>query len=357
MKIGNLNSSESMQSFLIDLDTYGKAIMEEKISSGMNPINFIEVLVRFMRKFLEVRKKRNYYFAAVKNRRKRSNSDINIEITCLDPRETTNFVYEESFATINCSGTIHPDSFKEIMGFTEMKKKYGIIELLSPFSKKNIKVLITENVNTKAVNRTDKTYAKMCKKIAEIIFNTPANVGIFCASYTVLEALIKNGIKDLIKFSGKKFFQERGENSASDNAILIEKFKKESNNNGAVLLGVSGGRNSEGEDFPGDFMNAVIVVGFPFAKPTPRIEAKINYYNALFQGKGRLYAYTIPAIRRSNQAAGRPIRKLTDKGAIILMDDRFKYYIKLVSPWIRENAEIVEDRPNTLAILIERFFD
>ena len=32
------------------------------------------------------------------------------------------------------------------------------------------------------------------------------------------------------------------------------------------LLGACGGRNSEGEDFPGDFMNAVVVVGVPFQR-------------------------------------------------------------------------------------------
>ena len=92
----------------------------------------------------------------------------------------------------------------------------------------------------------------------------------------------------MIQSSGKKLFLENSRNSASENANLLEKFKSMSHppKKGAVLLGVCGGRNSEGEDYPGDFMNAVIVVGIPYHLPTPRVEAKIMYYNHQFNNQG-----------------------------------------------------------------------
>ena len=78
------------------------------------------------------------------------------------------------------------------------------------------------------------------------------------------------------------FFIENSKKSASDNADMLAEFKACSSKNGAVLLGVCGGRNSQGEDYPGDFMNAAIIVGIPYHMPTPRAEAKIKYYDKQF---------------------------------------------------------------------------
>ena len=40
-----------------------------------------------------------------------------------------------------------------------------------------------------------------------------------------------------------------------------------------MFLGVQGGRTSEGVDFPGNQMNSVVVVGIPYAEPTPQSES------------------------------------------------------------------------------------
>jgi DNA excision repair protein ERCC-2 len=193
--------------------------------------------------------------------------------------------------------------------------------------------------------------------IAEVLFNTPKNIGIFCATYGILNSLVKNGLLDLIRFANKDVFIEDSNNSASDNAKLLEAFKNSSQGRGAVLLGVSGGRNSEGEDFPGDYMNSVVVAGLPFHRATPRVKAKIKYYDNKFGArKGWNFAYLEPAIKRANQAAGRPIRKLEDKGAIVLMDDRFIQYRNLLSKWIVENMIIVPYKPNKIAEQLESFF-
>ena len=93
--------------------------------------------------------------------------------------------------------------------------------------------------------------------------------------------------------------------------------------NGAVFLGVQGGRTSEGVDFPGNQMDSVVVVGVPYAEPTPRVKAQIDYYEKCFPGLGREYGYILPAMKKASQAAGRPIRTLDDRGAIVFLDYRF----------------------------------
>ena len=201
-------------------------------------------------------------------------------------------------------------------------------------------------------------YEKIIAKIKEVITCTPANIGIFCASYKILNDLRMNSIIPMVQSSGKKLFIENSRNSASDNASLLEKFKKMSYppKKGAVLLGVCGGRNSEGEDYPGDFMNAVIVVGIPYHMPTPRVEAKIKYYDKEFRNQGWAFAYLYPSMQRANQASGRPIRKETDKGAIIFMDSRFKKRLGWISSWVRKEIKIMPDKKNMIAQALVNFW-
>ncbi|MFX1329409.1 MAG: helicase C-terminal domain-containing protein, partial [Promethearchaeota archaeon] len=235
-------------------------------------------------------------------------------------------------------------------------KTYKGIIAGTPFSKKNIKAVIIEGVDTKRDNRTQDMFKKMIKKIDEVLYCTPANVGIFCASYQILKALLDNGIDTVTMKSKKKIFIEESGLSASENALLVDEFKSMASNGGAVLLGVCGGRNSEGEDYPGNLMNSVIIAGFPYHLPTPRVEAKIKYYDKVFKNQGWNFAYLYPAIQRANQASGRPIRKISDKGAIVFMDSRFKAKYKWISEWLRKELEIIPDKPNAIIQNLSSFW-
>ena len=201
-------------------------------------------------------------------------------------------------------------------------------------------------------------YQKIIEKVVEVITNTPANVGIFCASYKILNDLRMNGIIPMIQGTGKKLFIEDTRNSASDNAKLLDKFKLRSRSpyKGAVLLGVCGGRNCEGEDYPGDFMNAVIIIGIPYHLQTPRVKAKIAYYNKAFNNQGWPFAYLYPAMQRANQASGRPIRKESDKGVIVFMDSRFKGKKGWISEWVREEIEFTPNRKGVISSRIKNFW-
>ena len=68
-----------------------------------------------------------------------------------------------------------------------------------------------------------------------------------------------------------------------------------------------------------------------------------RYYQENYDA-GFDYAYTFPAMAKAVQAAGRVIRTETDKGIIVLMDDRFTqpaYSKSMPLDWF-------EDTPNEL---------
>ncbi|MCW4016415.1 MAG: DNA repair helicase, partial [Candidatus Bathyarchaeota archaeon] len=59
-------------------------------------------------------------------------------------------------------------------------------------------------------------------------------------------------------------------------------------------------------------------------------KALIDYFDYQFPGNGRDYAYLTPAIFRLVQACGRVHRSATDKGCIVMLDER------IIHPNIRQ---------------------
>ena len=104
---------------------------------------------------------------------------------------------------------------------------------------------------------------------------------------------------------------------------MLEKYKEYADT-GAVLLGAVSGSFSEGIDLPGDFLKCVIVIGIPLSVPDLETNKLIEYYDEKFK-KGWDYGYSLPAMSRCLQGAGRCIRTETDKGVIIFLDRRFTW--------------------------------
>ncbi len=105
-------------------------------------------------------------------------------------------------------------------------------------------------------------------------------------------------------------------------------------------------------------MNGVAVVGVPYGEPTARVDAQIKYYDSCFPGHGREYGYVVPALKKAAQAAGRPIRTLEDRGAIVFLDYRFatapcQHFLPL---WIRRDLKTLPDQPNQIKQQLKDFY-
>jgi DNA excision repair protein ERCC-2 len=227
--------------------------------------------------------------------------------------------------------------------------------LPSPFPKEHILPLISCGVTTAMEKRTPEMYKKITQKLKEIVASTPANTGIFVPSFQVLNSLLASGLKNALN---KSLYCEHRNMTSRENEKMVAEFKEQSKHAGAVLLGVQGGRSSEGVDFPGDEMNSVAIVGLPYAEPTPKVKAQIDYFENRFPGCGREYGYLLPAMKKASQAAGRPIRTPDDKGAMIFLDHRFSsaYCRSFLPAWIQESLEIVQDEDGAIAAKLKEFF-
>jgi Rad3-related DNA helicase len=113
--------------------------------------------------------------------------------------------------------------------------------------------------------------------------------------------------------------QEPGMGDAARAAFLARFTQDE-----APLLGlcVLGGVFAEGVDLPGRALIGAAVVGVGLPQVNPERELYRERMEEAM-GEGFAYAYRYPGMHKVLQAAGRLIRSETDRGALLLLDDRY----------------------------------
>ena len=297
---------------LNDMVAIGDAIREDRIEKGKPPRSYIGRVGEFLLLWLSLIGREDYLFILSRDR------GLSLELVALDPAKALGFIREVQSA-IFMSGTLTPlEAFRDIMGVENARLK----KFPRMVKRENAQVLVAKDVSTRGEERSLQVYRKMVDYIAEAAKIIPKNVGVFAASYEVLQGLLSANLQVRLEETGKAVFVEKQGVSSAENDSLVRAFKAHAKGNGAVLLGVMGGRNSEGQDYSGDEMNGVILVGIPYARPTPRVQAQIRYFERKFPEKGRYYGYYLPAHRKLVQAAGRVHRSAEEKGSIIVLDYR-----------------------------------
>jgi DNA excision repair protein ERCC-2 len=339
--------------FFEHMHEVGSFIKRSLLAEGKSPRSYIHGMSEFLLKWLETLGDGSFINVASKYMSREKVPTAKLEIVALDPSKVTVPVFSSAYSSIVMSGTLQPlEAYARITKLPENTIKCIVP---SPFPKEHVLSLVCLGVTTAMEKRIPTMYQTIIKRVNEVVENTPANTGIFAASFGVLNALVAEGLE---KSLNKPLFRERRGMSSKANEKLVAEFKTCAERGGAVFLGVQGGRTSEGVDFPGDQMNSVIVVGVPYAEPTPRVKAQIDYYEKCFPKLGREYGYILPAMKKASQAAGRPIRTLEDRGAIVFMDYRFatNYCRSFLPAWVSNGLKTLPDRDKALAHEIHSFF-
>ncbi|KPV61467.1 MAG: ATP-dependent DNA helicase [Candidatus Bathyarchaeota archaeon BA1] len=340
--------------FFEHLHTTGNMIRRNLLAHGRPPRSHIHKLGEFLLRWLETSNDASFTHVLCRYMAKSGVASARLEIVALDPAKITAPVFSSVYCSVGISGTLEPlESYMKITGLPQNTVRKAVP---SPFPREHILPLACCGITTAMKQRTGGMYKKLVKRIAEAVRYSPdTNVGIFTASYEVSQGLLDAGLERVVD---RELFIEHQGMPSKQNDALIRQFKSYAERGGAVLLGVEGGRASEGADYPGKEMETVVIVGVPYAQPSPKVEAQIKYYEKQFPGHGREYGYVWPALRRASQAAGRPIRSLDDRGAIIFMDYRFTtaYCRRYLPTWVRKNLKTLPDEDGRIAQELMLFF-
>jgi len=131
---------------------------------------------------------------------------------------------------------------------------------------------------------------------------------------------------------------------------ILNRFKEDGR---AVLLGTSS--FWEGIDVPGDSLKLLIVYKLPFQVPTdPIVEAYEDKLKS--EGKDWFKNYSLPnALLRVRQGIGRLIRTQTDKGVILLLDNRISkmYYGTYFREIIPTQVHSTNSHQETLELIMQ----
>ena len=248
--------------------------------------------------------------------------DITLKIFCIDP----SFVVSETLSTcksaIFFSATLMPmDYYRNMLGGMDSP----VIMLPSPFEKEQSLRMIASDVSTKFLDR-ERSYPQICEYLVNTTSEKIGNYMIFFPSYAYMEKVATSfgdylDSKNTLPNYNPTVHLQSSSMSEEDREDFLSNFQHEPCET-HIGFCVLGGIFSEGIDLTGERLIGVIIVSVGL----PQLSLERDLIKHYFDDKnydGYHYAYTYPGMNKVLQAIGRLIRTMSDKGVVVLLDNRF----------------------------------
>ena len=242
-------------------------------------------------------------------------TDVVLKLFCLDPSRCLDSCLKKGKAAVLFSATLTPlDYFSAVLGGNEESKR---LMLPSPFPRDNLCLLITDNISTKYKNR-DSSLLPLAHLIAQAAAGRPGNYMVYFPSYAYMNEVYRVFCENYPDFP--TLLQHGGMDEEEREAFLAE-FDAQRED---TLIGfcVLGGIYAEGIDLKGDRLIGTVIVGVGLPQINPEQDVIRDYFNEV-NGQGFAFAYQYPGMNKVLQAAGRVIRDESDRGLVLLVDERF----------------------------------
>jgi len=237
----------------------------------------------------------------------------------LDPGVVSKPVFEQCCGGILMSGTLFPPAMYGDILSVPQNRKAIYEEYSSPFENDRRPVLLAKDVTTKYSNRSEENTRRIREHIHGVLRQTPGHVAIFLPSYDLLDEIINEG-----SWPGRRIIvEERNWSKFQVQDALSQLKRSRDAGQRCLLAGVYNARLSEGIDYDGNILDAVICIGIPMSRPTASNQALKEYVSERF-GERNAWKYSAaqPAINSILQAMGRPIRKAEDRAIVLILDRR-----------------------------------
>ncbi|HXA10200.1 MAG TPA: helicase C-terminal domain-containing protein [Chthoniobacterales bacterium] len=185
------------------------------------------------------------------------------------------------------------------------------LQLGSPFDfQKQMKLFVVR----KMPDPRDEAYgAALAEWVARFVEETEGRAFVLFTSYRAMQQLAL----EMEDFFASRKMNLLVQGKGAPRSQLLEQFK---NTPRSVLFGTDS--FWMGVDVPGDALSNVIITRLPFAVPDhPLIEAKLELIQA--RGGDAFTEYSLPeAILKFRQGVGRLIRTKSDRGIVVILDNR-----------------------------------
>lgn len=241
-----------------------------------------------------------------------------IKLFCVNPAVNLQNYLEQGNSTIFFSATLLPVHYYKKLLSVE-KDDYAVYAH-SSFPQENKFLFIGTDVSTRYTRRGESTYQRFARYIAVMAEQKKGNYMAFFPSYRFLEEVhtcflecVDHEVDSICQVS---YMDEEQREK------FLEEFEQEREKS-LVAFCVMGGIFSEGIDLTEDKLIGAVIAGTGLPQVCTEREILKQYFNAADMD-GFDYAYLYPGMNKVLQSAGRVIRTESDRGVILLLDDRFR---------------------------------
>ncbi len=237
-----------------------------------------------------------------------------VRLICLDPSHVLDTCLSRAHAAVLFSATLTPiDYFADILGGGKQAVR---MSLPCPFDPENFCLAAVTGVSTRYEDR-DKSYKKLASLIAAAVSARRGNYIAYFPSYDYMEKVAEQFEK---KYPSVTLVRQTRSMSISEKEKFLDAFASD----GILRVGfcVLGGSFSEGVDLPGKRLIGSVIVGTGLPGISNERNILRDHYETTRE-RGYDYAYVYPGMNRVLQAAGRVIRRESDCGVVVLIDDRY----------------------------------
>lgn len=240
--------------------------------------------------------------------------NIVVNLKCLDGSSYLAPQYKLFRSTIVFSATLRPAPFyRDSLGLPESTQQ---LLLASPFALEQAQYCVVPYINTRYQYR-DESLEPLVLLLKEMTDAKPGNYMVFLPSYAYLDQLLtafRKRFPDIATWHQSK----EADAQERDNLLKSLQSSEETRLGFAILGGVFG----EGIDYVGEQLIGVAIIGVGL--PGIGTEQELIAESYREQGMdGFDYAYRYPGFTKVLQTAGRVIRSESDRGVVLLVDDRF----------------------------------
>ena len=239
--------------------------------------------------------------------------NVVLRINCLDASGFLNASLSSIKSSVLFSATLSPlEYYVNTLGGRESDAR---LVLASPFPKENLKIIIAPNISIRYKNR-ESSYQKVADYIKSFVKNKVGNYFVFLPSYEYL-----NNLMPFIDIEDALIYEQNKEMGEEEKEAFLSNFKP-SPEVTSIAFVVVGGAFGEGIDLVSDRLIGAVIVGIGMPRINFISDQIANYYDK--KGlSGYDYAYLNPGMNKVMQALGRVIRSEDDKGAVLLIDERY----------------------------------
>ena len=305
-------TSRSIAGMIAQATNYGEMVRDQRRMDGRLPRSFVHRMSGFLTAWHGLEEAEYVKLVSVGELKA-------LEAYCLDASIACRAVLQ-CHASVHMSGTLAPMAdYSESIGLPSDAR---LAEIPSPFPPENRLVIYADDVTSRfeEIERDSGILERMTSHITALLNDVPRNAIVFYPSYALMERIAP---KASSLTGGRRSFSEQRAMSQGELMELVRRFK--SPDGKTVMHAITGGRISEGMDFPGAEMELAIITGIPYPKPTARQRAFQHFCELRF-GRGWEHAVKAPTSRKLNQAIGRLIRSESDRGIAVILDKRATHF-------------------------------